>query len=123
MPKQRSLSQIRSDLHRLTLDQAKELQHELERVIQELEQQAESINAKRNSEETAPSPRKGREVLQVHRIDHRLYQLEQVRCGKPNCKCAGGNGELHGPYWYAYWREEGKLKSRYVGKKLPAKSF
>ena len=22
----------------------------------------------------------------------------------------------HGPYWYAYWWEEGKRRSRYVGK-------
>ncbi|MBD1822969.1 hypothetical protein H6F51_10765 [Cyanobacteria bacterium FACHB-DQ100] len=51
-------------------------------------------------------------------IDNRLYQLEQVRCGKAKCKCAGANGELHGPYWYVYWREDGKLKSRYVGKNL-----
>jgi hypothetical protein len=34
-----------------------------------------------------------------------------VRCGKPSCsKCP------HGPYWYAYWWEDGKRHSRYVGK-------
>ena len=34
-----------------------------------------------------------------------------VRCGKENCtKCA------HGPYWYATWREDGRRRSRYVGK-------
>ena len=42
------------------------------------------------------------------------YRLEPVRCGKRGCtRCP------HGPYWYAYWREEGKLKSRYIGKTLP----
>ena len=34
-----------------------------------------------------------------------------VRCGKENCsRCP------HGPYWYAYWREDGRRRSRYVGK-------
>lgn len=39
---------------------------------------------------------------------------ERVRCGKKGCtRCP------HGPYWYAYWREEGRLRSRYLGKDLP----
>jgi hypothetical protein len=39
---------------------------------------------------------------------------ERVRCGKKGCtRCP------HGPYWYAYWREDGRLRSRYVGKELP----
>ena len=43
------------------------------------------------------------------------YRQEQVRCGRSNCtRCP------HGPYWYAYWREEGRLRSRYIGKELPA---
>lgn len=42
------------------------------------------------------------------------YRLEHVRCGKQGCtRCP------HGPYWYAYWREEGRLRSRYIGKSLP----
>lgn len=40
-----------------------------------------------------------------------------VRCGKKGCRCA--RGELHGPYWYAYWTEGGKTKSQYVGKEPP----
>lgn len=43
------------------------------------------------------------------------YRLESVKCGKPGCtKCP------HGPYWYAYYREEGKVRSRYIGPELPA---
>jgi hypothetical protein len=43
------------------------------------------------------------------------YRLESVKCGKPGCtKCP------HGPYWYAYWREDGKVRSRYIGPELPA---
>lgn len=36
-----------------------------------------------------------------------------VRCGKPGCLSCP-----HGPYWYAYWRENGRRRSRYVGKLL-----
>ena len=40
---------------------------------------------------------------------------QYVRCGKPDCKCA--RGELHGPYWYRFWREDGcKLHKQYVRK-------
>lgn len=42
------------------------------------------------------------------------YRLETVRCGKPNCKSCP-----HGPYWYAYFREGNKLRSRYIGRELP----
>lgn len=43
------------------------------------------------------------------------YRLETVRCGKPGCsRCP------HGPYWYAYYREGGKLRSRYIGRELPS---
>jgi hypothetical protein len=42
------------------------------------------------------------------------FRQERVRCGRKSCtKCP------HGPYWYAYWREDGRLRSRYVGKELP----
>lgn len=41
------------------------------------------------------------------------YRLESVKCGKPGCtKCP------HGPYWYAYYREDGKVRSRYIGPEL-----
>lgn len=45
------------------------------------------------------------------------YRLEHVRCGKEGCtRCP------HGPYWYAYWRERGRVRSRYIGKSLPEDS-
>lgn len=38
---------------------------------------------------------------------------QMVRCGKEGCtKCP------HGPYWYAYWTEAGKRRSRYIGRLL-----
>ncbi|GBD85822.1 hypothetical protein BMS3Abin02_02243 [bacterium BMS3Abin02] len=34
-----------------------------------------------------------------------------IRCGKQSCsRCP------HGPYWYAYWTENGQRCTRYVGK-------
>jgi hypothetical protein len=54
---------------------------------------------------TDPTPREQGKVS---------YRLEHVRCGKQGCtRCP------HGPYWYAYWREEGRPRSRYIGKSLP----
>lgn len=39
---------------------------------------------------------------------------EYIKCGNPNCsRCE------HGPYYYGYWKENGKLKKRYIGKYDP----
>lgn len=42
------------------------------------------------------------------------YRQETVRCGKDTCTTCP-----HGPYWYAYWKEGGRTKSRYIGRQLP----
>lgn len=41
------------------------------------------------------------------------YRREQVRCGKSGCTTCP-----HGPYWYAYWKEDGRTRKRYVGRTL-----
>lgn len=56
-----------------------------------------------------PPPKLGREVIEKCQVGQAVYQLEQVRCGKEFCKCT--TGDLHGPYWYGYQRQGGKLKS------------
>jgi hypothetical protein len=61
--------------------------------------------------------RRGIDKPTERQTSNKTYRLEGVRCGKAGCKCA--KGELHGPYWYAYWSEGGKTKSEYVGKHLP----
>jgi len=39
---------------------------------------------------------------------------EYVKCGNPYCyRCK------HGPYYYGYWKENGKLKKKYIGKYDP----
>ncbi|MEX0836262.1 MAG: hypothetical protein WD010_09235 [Nitriliruptor sp.] len=42
------------------------------------------------------------------------YRQEQVRCGKSSCTSCP-----HGPYWYAYWKEDGRTRKRYIGRHLP----
>lgn len=42
--------------------------------------------------------------------ENATLRLEYVRCGNDAC----GKG-THGPYCYAYWKEQGKLKKRYLG--------
>jgi len=41
---------------------------------------------------------------------------QRVLCGKPSCHCAKPGGELHGPYWYNYWKMDRRTKSKYVEK-------
>ncbi|HEX6477264.1 MAG TPA: tetratricopeptide repeat protein [Ktedonobacteraceae bacterium] len=42
------------------------------------------------------------------------YRQQFTRCGKQRChKCKDGPG--HGPYWYAYWSENGRTISKYIG--------
>jgi Family of unknown function (DUF6788) len=39
---------------------------------------------------------------------------EYVKCGNPYCyRCK------HGPYYYGYWKENGKLKKKYIGRYDP----
>ncbi len=58
---------------------------------------------------------------ELHDADGWLYRLELVDCGKGETgrcrKCANGPG--HGPYWYRYKWQDGKMHKRYVGKALP----
>ncbi|MFW5933165.1 MAG: hypothetical protein ACOCT8_00375 [Actinomycetota bacterium] len=42
------------------------------------------------------------------------YRQEWVRCGKDTCGSCP-----HGPYWYAYWKQDGRTRKRYIGRHLP----
>jgi DNA-binding SARP family transcriptional activator len=54
----------------------------------------------------------------LNRANKVTYRQQYTRCGKQRCrKCQEGNG--HGPYWYAYWSENGRTVSKYVGVRLP----
>ena len=84
-------------LDRELLDAVRELdQHELRRLL---------ILARARLESAGVLPPGAHPQVSLRR--------QWVRCGKATCgKCP------HGPYWYAYWREEGRRRSRYVGKLL-----
>jgi hypothetical protein len=59
-------------------------------------------------------------MAQIPSNHHITYQLQYRKCGKPSCStCRDGQG--HGPYWYAYWREGSRLRSGYVGKERPGR--
>ncbi len=52
------------------------------------------------------------------REPHMTYQQQYRKCNKPACStCTTSKG--HGPYWYAFWSENGRTKSKYIGKDLP----
>jgi hypothetical protein len=108
MPRPIPFHKLRPALFSLTLEQAKELQQVLSEIIRTLE----------TAQPPTVKARQGREVVEVVHRGDRLYQRELIKCGKLGCKCMTHNGKLHGPYWYVYWREDGTLKSKYIGKQL-----
>ncbi len=69
-----------------------------------LEDDETDLSASSNAQPSRSSPRTAKVT----------FRQEMVKCGKQGCtRCP------HGPYWYAYWREDGRTRSRYVGKNLP----
>lgn len=44
-----------------------------------------------------------------------VVRPQRVKCGKPTCRCASGRQlDFHGPYYYRFWRENGRLRKAYV---------
>lgn len=62
--------------------------------------------------DTPGSRSMSRRVLEEKQSGSVTYRLEMVSCGK-HC-----NGCPHGPYWYGYWKEGGKTRSKYIGKRF-----
>lgn len=100
------LIQIKQLARMLSLGQLRKLEEWMHELIRKLEAQALA--------ERQPS---GKQVVEEQTYKNTTYRLEGIRCGKENCKCMGG--KLHGPYWYSYIRVDDKVKSQYIGKKLP----
>lgn len=91
---------ISKELSSLEPSELQEVKRFVERLISEKEQP------------TEPEPGRDREILAVKRYGSVTYRLERVSCGK---KCKGCP---HGPYWYGYWREGKRTRSKYIGKSL-----
>jgi hypothetical protein len=102
-----SEERLQRQLRKLSLEQKLALQGQLAEAIAHDQQQL---------EETEIPVLLGREVVESRQAGKVTYRLEMVKCGKLTCRCA--SGQLHGPYWYAYQKQAGRLKSRYVGKDL-----
>lgn len=101
-----NLPEIKQSIRALSLKEARALDRWLHTLIE------------RNKSKMRARPTTAQhDALDTHRVVHKTYRRELVRCGKESCQCR--NGKLHGPYWYAYWAENGKTKSQYIGKYLP----
>lgn len=122
MASKSSSESLRSKIKRLTLQEKRDLQQWLTSQI-ELEQidLNEGAIADSTVPETLRTSSTSRAIVESCSYEGRTYQLERRRCGKKACKCAGADLGLigHGPYWYSYWKESGKLKTQYVGKCPP----
>ena len=97
------LHKIAKDAERLSYLEMVKLDEVIHRLLNE-----------RAAGEVTIRERADREVVKREKVGHITYQLERVRCGKTNCKCV--SGELHGPYWYGYYSQDGKTVSVYIGK-------
>lgn len=54
---------------------------------------------------------------------HITYEQQYRKCGKASCSTCR-NGQGHGPYTFAYWKEGDRLRNAYLGKQhiaLPEK--
>lgn len=76
----------------------------LQELLAVQEHVAQRIDALQHSDLTH-SVTAGREVVAVAYEGKITDQQELMRCGKPTCRCAAG--QLHGPYWYRYYRKGG----------------
>ncbi len=82
------------------IQQLREIEERLRRAVQE---------------RRSASPQ--RAITAEQQFGSLTFRYETVRCGKQNCtRCP------HGPYWYVYWKEGGRTRSRYVGRSLPDKA-
>ena len=68
---------------------------------------------RREAEEGA---RRRRERAESAGEGGRWLEHERVNCGR--CKRCLEGGRHHGPYWYLYEYAGGKMRSRYVGRRL-----
>ena len=90
--------QVLADLSEAQREELRAIEERLQEVLEE----------RRAGQPSTPTPREEKQIGSI------TFRYETVRCGKKNCsRCP------HGPYWYAYWKEGGRTRSRYIGRSLP----
>lgn len=110
-----NLPEIQTAVKQLNLSDQRRLLDWLQQAIAAAEQVTEPAES-----DVAWQP-PGAETAQAMRhIGRSCFLLQGVKCGKPGCKCS--HGKLHGPYWYEFWREDGKVRKRYHGKRIQSVS-
>lgn len=71
---------------------------------------------------TQPQPKTPRRyVFRSAEVDERdgipgCVIAQYRRCGKPRCRCSRPGEPPHGPYFFHYWRGEGKARKRYLAR-------
>jgi hypothetical protein len=105
---------LNKKLQRLEEEAASLSPGELKRLVRRLQ---ETIIVYDAEEEENARPKAHQTVAVEQKEPGVTLKQEMVRCGKKNCHCA--TGRLHGPYWYKYWNENGRTRSKYIGKNLP----
>ena len=69
------------------------------------------------SKESIMSKKSNGALVSIEHGRRYCWQQQRRKCGK-NCRTCQEKGG-HGPYWYKYWREGERVRSKYVGKQLP----
>jgi hypothetical protein len=95
---EKTIRQIMRMVEGFSLDELLDLRFDLEEKIEQLRSEGKSTGSAVAEKEPTVTVRE-----------------EWKRCGKPSCRC-NTEGELHGPYIYEYWKEDGRTRSRYIGK-------
>ena len=106
MPRRLLIDSLQASISRLNLDEKQQLYNWLGQQLQE--QSLTGIDISQGK-------------IGTRNYGGRTYVAQKRRCGKLACSCM--DGEIlevgHGPYWYAYWNEDGKTRNSYVGKRAP----
>ena len=113
MSRRPTIASLQTSLTQLSPDEQRQLYDWLGEQLQE--------HAVRESNLRQGAVEKLAARLSTPNYEGKTYVAQKRRCGKIACACMDGDlSEVgHGPYWYAYWNEDGKTQSEYIGKRPP----
>lgn len=96
---------ILAQMQELDTKQLRAIEYEARRLIEEQEEQQFQPEAKAGE-------------IERRTLGSWCYIHQLINCGKAACKKCSGRHYKHGPYWYAYSKVNGKVRSIYIGKTL-----